>query len=262
MNGKIALIAGSGKLPHEFKNSVLRRGEDVITIGIERTTDFKTDYILPLGKVGKLVKILEEEKVSSIVMLGKFEHKLIYSDILKMDLTALNLLRKAKDRRPETLVRVFMDFLEEKGFRFIDPKPYLTHLLAGKGQMNRILPDKTALEEGKWGFSIAKEIASMDIGQTIVIKDKAVVAVEAMEGTQETIKRAGKIAGKGTIVVKVARKKQDFRIDVPTVGEDTLKVMKEIGAKALFLEAGKVFIVDKTNFLKLANRFKIAVWGL
>lgn len=262
MNGKIALIAGSGKLPQEFRNSVIKKGEEVITIGIERITDFKTDYVLPLGKVGKLIKILEKEEAGSIVILGKFEHKLIYSDILKTDLTAINLLRKAKDRKPETLVRVFMDFLEEKGFRFIDPKPYLKHLLAEKGQMNRILPDKNTLEEGKWGFGIAKEIASMDIGQTIVIKNKAVVAVEAMEGTQETIKRAGKIAGKGTVVVKVARKKQDFRIDVPTVGEDTLKVMKEIGAKALFLEAGKVFIVDKDNFLKLSDRFKIAVWGL
>ena len=259
---KLGLIAGYGELPREFIEKAKQKGYEVISVGVEGITDFKTDYVIPFGKIGKLLKILEKEGVEGVVMLGKFEHKLIFSDILKIDLTTFNLLRKAKDRKPETLIKTFITFLEEKGFSVIDPKPLLGELLAEEGSINSFPPDKGALEDALWGFPIAKEIASLDVGQTVVIKEKAVVAVEAMEGTQETIKRAGRLAGKGTVVIKVARRNQDFRIDVPTVGEETLKVMKEVGAKALFLEAGKVYIVRKERFKELANRFKIAVYGL
>ncbi len=259
---KLGLIAGYGELPREFIEKATGKGYEVISVGVEGITDFRTDYIVPFGKVGKLLKIFEKEGVEGVVMLGKFEHKLIFSDILKIDLTTFNLLRKAKDKKPETLIKTFISFLEEKGFRVVDPRPIMSELLAEEGSINNVSLDKKTLEEALWGFPIAKEIASLDVGQTVVIKDKAVVAVEAMEGTQETIKRAGKLAGKGTTVIKVARKNQDFRIDVPTVGEETLKVMKEVGAKALFLEAGKVYVVRKERFKKLADEFKIAVYGL
>ncbi len=259
---KLGLIAGHGELPKEFVEKAKQKGYEVISVGVEGITDFKTDYMVSFGKVGKLLKIFEKESVEGVVMLGKFEHKLIFLEILKMDWTTFNLLRKTKDRKPETLIRTFISFLEDKGFRVIDPKPILNELLAEEGSINSFPPDKEALEDARWGFPIAKELASLDIGQTIVVKNKAVVAVEAMEGTQETIRRAGSLAGRGTVVIKVARKNQDFRIDVPTVGEETLKVMKEAGAKALFLEAGKVYIVRKERFKELANRFKIAVYGL
>ncbi len=259
---KIGLIAGRGELPKEFVEKAKERNYKIVSIGVEGITDFETDYKIRLGNVGKLISILEKEDVEGIVMLGKFEHKLVFSDILRLDLTTLNLLRKAKDRNPETLIRVFINFLEEKGFKVLNPKSVMEDLLAEEGKISSHEPTAEALEDGRWGFPIAKEIASLDIGQTIVVKDKAVVAVEAMEGTQETIRRGGKLAGKGSVVIKVARRKQDFRIDVPTVGEDTLKVMREVGAKALFLEAGKVYIVRKERFKELADRLGIAVYGL
>ncbi len=259
---RIGLLAGAGTLPLEFKASARKKGKEVIVIGVEGITDFKADYMIPLGRVGKLLKILQKEGIRKIVMLGKFEHSLIYRDFLKMDLTAFNLLRKAKDRRPQTLIKIFMNFLEEKGFEFIDPRPYLSHILANRGSINGLFPNEELLENGIWGFRIAKELASMDIGQTIVVKDKAVVAVEAMEGTQETIKRGGKLAGKKTVVIKVARKNQDFRIDVPTVGPKTLEVMKEVGSSALFLEAGKVFITEKEEFINKSREYRIPVFGL
>ncbi|MDQ7082648.1 MAG: LpxI family protein [Aquificota bacterium] len=155
-----------------------------------------------------------------------------------------------------------MDLLEEEGFEFIDPKPFLERILADEGTMGRKRPSRDALEDGVFGFLIAKEIAEMDVGQTVVVKDRVVVAVEAMEGTQETIRRGGALAGRGIRVVKVARKSQDFRIDVPTVGMDTLKVLKESGADALFLEAGRVYIVEKEKFIRTADRFGIPVVGL
>jgi DUF1009 family protein len=237
-------------------------GDEVFVVGVKGITSIEANAYLPLGKVGTLVKLLEKHNINKIVLLGKFEHKLLFSHLLTLDSLALKILKRAKDRCAQSLVRALMDELEEMGFEFIDPKPYLEELLAGRGTLNSLEPSSQAMEDGLFGFPIAKEIAQLDVGQTIVVKEGTVVSVEAMEGTQEAIYRAGKLAGKGCRVIKVARKSQDFRIDVPTVGLDTLEALRQIKADALFLEAGKVYIVDKDKFLKLADRYKISVVGL
>ncbi|NPA42060.1 MAG: LpxI family protein [Aquificae bacterium] len=258
----IGLIAGKGELPKVFREEALKRGEEVITAGIKGITDMEADEIIPLGKVGRLIKVFKKRNVDRIVMLGKFEHRLIYTSLLQLDLKAISILRKSKDRRPASLIKAFMEALEEEGFVFIDPKPYLESILAVEGVMGRRKPSEEAKEDGIFGFLIAKELAEMDIGQTVVVKNKAVVAVEAMEGTQETILRGGKLGGKGVRVVKVARKTQDFRIDVPTVGLQTLEALRQAKADALFLEAGKVYIVQKEKFLRNADRLGISVVGI
>jgi len=259
---KVCLVAGSGSLPTAFVKKAKELGNDVFVVGVKGITSIEADVYLPLGKVGTLVKLLEKHNINKIVLLGKFEHKLLFSHLLTLDSLALKILKRAKDRRAQSLIRALMDELEEMGFEFIDPKPYLEELLAGKGTLNSVEPSSQAMEDGLFGFPIAKEIAQLDVGQTIVVKEGTVVSVEAMEGTQEAIYRAGKLAGKGCRVIKVARKNQDFRIDVPTVGLDTLEALRHIKADALFLEAGKVYIVDKDKFLKLADKYKISVVGL
>ncbi len=259
---KLCLVAGSGSLPTAFVKKAKELGDEVLVVGVKGITSIEANAYLPLGKVGTLVKLLEKHHINKIVLLGKFEHKLLFSHLLTLDSLALKILKRAKDRRAQSLIRALMDELEEMGFEFIDPKPYLEELLAGKGTLNRLEPSSQAMEDGLFGFPIAKEIAQLDVGQTIVVKEGTVVSVEAMEGTQEAIYRAGKLAGKGCRVIKVARKSQDFRIDVPTVGLDTLEALRQIKADALFLEAGKVYIVDKDKFLKLADRYKISVVGL
>jgi len=259
---KVCLVAGSGSLPTAFVKKAKELGDEVFVVGVKGITSIEADVYLPLGKVGILVKLLEKHNINKIVLLGKFEHKLLFSHLLTLDSLALKILKRAKDRRAQSLIRALMDELEEMGFEFIDPKPYLEELLAGKGTLNSLEPSSQAMEDGLFGFPIAKEIAQLDVGQTIVVKEGTVVSVEAMEGTQETIYRAGKLAGKGCRVIKVARKSQDFRIDVPTVGLDTLEALRQIKADVIFLEAGKVYIVDKDKFLKLADRYKISVVGL
>lgn len=259
---KVCLVAGSGSLPTTFVKKAKELGDEVFVVGVKGITSIEADAYLPLGKVGTLVKLLEKHNINKIVLLGKFEHKLLFSHLLTLDSLALKILKRAKDKRAQSLIRALMDELEEMGFEFIDPKPYLEELLAGKGTLNSLEPSNQAMEDGLFGFPIAKEIAQLDVGQTIVVKEGTVVSVEAMEGTQETIYRAGKLAGKGCRVIKVARKNQDFRIDVPTVGLDTLEALRHIKADALFLEAGKVYIVDKDKFLKLADKYKISVVGL
>ncbi|MFZ8861725.1 MAG: LpxI family protein [Thermocrinis sp.] len=259
---KVCLVAGSGSLPNAFVKKAEELGGEVFVVGVKGITSIEADVYLPLGKVGTLVKLLEKHHINKLVLLGKFEHKLLFSHLLTLDSLALKILKRTKDRRAQSLIRALMDELEEMGFEFIDPKPYLEELLAGKGTLNSLEPSSQAMEDGLFGFPIAKEIAQLDVGQTIVVKEGAVVSVEAMEGTQEAIYRAGKLAGKGCRVIKVARKNQDFRIDVPTVGLDTLEALRHIKADALFLEAGKVYIVDKDKFLKLADKYKISVVGL
>jgi DUF1009 family protein len=255
-------VAGSGSLPNAFVKKAQELGDEVFVVGVKGITSIEANAYLPLGKVDTLVKLLEKHHINKLVLLGKFEHKLLFSHLLTLDSLALKILKRAKDKRAQSLVRALMDELEEMGFEFIDPKPYLEELLAGKGTLNSLEPSSQAMEDGLFGFPIAKEIAQLDVGQTIVVKEKTVVSVEAMEGTQEAIYRAGKLAGKGCRVIKVARKSQDFRIDVPTVGLDTLEALRQIKADALFLEAGKVYIVDKDKFLKLADKYKISVVGL
>jgi DUF1009 family protein len=255
-------VAGSGSLPNAFVKKAQELGDEVFVVGVKGITSIEANAYLPLGKVGTLVKLLEKHNINKVVLLGKFEHKLLFSHLLTLDSLALRILKRAKDRRAQSLIRALMDELEEMGFEFIDPKPYLEELLAGKGTLNRLEPSGQAMEDGLFGFPIAKEIAQLDVGQTIVVKEGTVVSVEAMEGTQEAIYRAGKLAGKGCRVIKVARKSQDFRIDVPTVGLDTLEALRQIKTDAIFLEAGKVYIVDKDKFLKLADKYKISVVGL
>jgi len=259
---KVCLVAGSGSLPTAFLKKAKELGDEVFVVGVKGITSIEANAYLPLGKVGTLVKLLEKHHIKKIVLLGKFEHKLLFSHLLTLDSLALKILKRAKDRRAQSLVKALMDELEEMGFEFIDPKPYLEELLAGRGTLNSLEPSSQAMEDGLFGFPIAKEIAQLDVGQTIVVKEGTVVSVEAMEGTQEAIYRAGKLAGKGCRVIKVARKSQDFRIDVPTVGLDTLEALRQIKADAIFLEAGKVYIVDKDKFLKHADKYKISVVGL
>ncbi|MFN4319642.1 MAG: LpxI family protein [Aquificaceae bacterium] len=259
---KLCLVAGSGELPKAFLKSAKEKGLEVFVVGVKGITDLPADEYIPLGKVGRLIKTLEKQGIDKIVMLGKFEHSLIFSHLFTLDDVALRIFQKSKDRKPQTLVKTLIEELESMGFEFPDPKPFLEDLLAPAGRISSFDPSPPAMEDGLWGFPIVREIASLDVGQTIVVKDKAVVSVEAMEGTQKAIERAGQLAGRGCRVIKAARKTQDFRIDVPTVGPKTLEAIKKIKGDALFLEAGKVYLLEREKMCKLSERYGIAIYGL
>ncbi|MCS7196277.1 MAG: UDP-2,3-diacylglucosamine diphosphatase LpxI [Aquificaceae bacterium] len=258
----VCLVAGSGELPRVFLKKARERGVEVFVAGVRGVTELPAEEYFPLGKVGRLLKSLERKGIKKLVLLGKFEHSLLFSHFLTLDEVALKVLQKAKDRKAHTLIRTLMEELEALGFEFPDPRPFLEELLAPAGCISPIEPSREALEDGLWGFPIAREIATLDVGQTIVVKDKTVVSVEAMEGTQKTIERAGEIAGKGCRVIKTARKGQDFRIDVPTVGPKTLEAIRKIRGDALFVEAGKVYLLEREKMEKLAQKYGIAIYGL
>ncbi|NPB06385.1 MAG: LpxI family protein [Aquificae bacterium] len=258
--GKIGLIAGAGELPRAFVEGAARKGREVLVVGVEGISE--GDLTVPLGRVGKLIKLLKKEGVKELVLLGKFEPRLVYASPRSLDLTGLLLYRRLRRKNPEGVVKTFMEFMQERGFTFIDPTPYLKELLAPKGLVAGPEPPEEVLKDGLTGFKVAKELASLDVGQTVVVKEGAVVAVEAMEGTQETIRRAARLAGEGFSVVKAARRLQDMRVDVPTVGPETLKAVKEGGGRALFLEAEKVFILKPEEVKRMAEAWGVTVWGL
>ncbi|MEO2069571.1 MAG: UDP-2,3-diacylglucosamine diphosphatase LpxI [Desulfurobacteriaceae bacterium] len=260
---KLGLLAGSGELPLEFLKSAKSKGHEAITFALAGITSpeverlsYKVIWIKPF-KLGKFLKELSKEKVEEIAILGKVEHKNALS-ITGLDLKGISFLFSLKEKKPETILRGIIKEIEKEGVKVIDPTPYLSHLLCEKGVIFGKLTQDLA-EEAEFGMKVAKEIASLDIGQTVVIKDKAVIAVEGVEGTDKCIERGAELAGKDFIVCKAARKKQDMRIDVPTVGEKTVELVGKLGGKAIFFEAGKTYFLNKEKIKILAKKYNLVI---
>ena len=257
--GRVGLLAGRGELPLEFLKEASNKGVSVITFALEGITSkeveslsFQTYWIKPF-KLGTFFKKLKESKVDKLFFLGKIEHSNALS-LRMLDLKAATFLLKLPDRKPETIIKGIIKEVESIGIEVPSPVPYLSGLLLPKGSfLGRKLP-KELLKDAQFGIDVAKKVASLDIGQTVVVKSGAVVAVEAIEGTDECIKRGAQLAGgQDFIVCKAGREKQDMRIDVPTVGLNTVKLIHSLGGRVLIVEAGKTFVLNKReieNFCK------------
>jgi DUF1009 family protein len=261
----LGLLAGSGELPFEFLKKAKEKGEDVIVFALENITESRisevsqTIWVKPF-KFGKFLKDVKKSGISRMAILGKIEHK--NAVLLKgLDVKALSVLLSLKDRKPETIIMKLIDELKKIGVEVIDPTSYLSHLLHPEGVIEGKV-SKEIKEEAEFGMRIAKEVASLDIGQTVVVKDKTIIAVEGIEGTNSCIERGAKLAGKGFIVCKAARKNQDMRIDVPTVGPETVELIGKLGGKALVIEANKTFILNMEETKNRAKRLKVALIAL
>ena len=270
---KIGLIAGSGELPVIFTKTAKEKGKEVFVFGITTFFGLKTitdkkikKYAsvewIPFGKAQKLIDKMKKEDIKDIVMLGKIEHSLLITSFFDLDERAKHFFSSLKDKRAKTILEGVIKELEKEGFNFIDPSPYLSPLLAPEGLIGSIKPDERLIKDAQFGIKMAKKIADLDIGQTVVVKDGNVIAVEGIEGTDRCIKRAGKLGGKGTVVCKAARTNQDMRYDVPVIGVKTLKSMKKAGAKLLAVEAGKTYLLEKEKFIKFADKNNISVIGI
>jgi DUF1009 family protein len=214
-----------------------------------------------LGQLGRCIEALRSEGVTEAVMAGQVKHRQIFSDIVP-DLKMMSLLARLAVRNTDSLIGAVADFLAREGIRLLPSTALLQDHMATPGAMTRRKPSKDELQDVAYGRQVARTLAGMDLGQTVVVKDRAAVALEAMEGTDEVIRRAGKLAGPGTTVVKVAKPRQDMRFDVPVVGAGTLEVMREAAARVLALEAGRTLLLDKETFLAQADDAGIAVWGM
>ncbi len=266
---KIGLIAGSGKFPLLFAEEARRLGVSVIAIGMPGITDPKLEslvsrlYYFKLGQLSKPIETFKKEGVSQAVMAGKVQHASLFGGI-SPDLRAAKILWRAKDRRTDTLLGEIASELQSEGIELLPSTTFLSHLLVPEGILSQRKPTQEEFEDILIGWKAAKAVAAFDIGQTVVSKEKAIVAVEAMEGTDACIMRAKEIVqarGKKPqlVVVKVAKPKQDLRFDIPIIGLETLKVFSQASVSALALEAKSVMIFDKDQFIQEVNQQKIAL---
>jgi hypothetical protein len=267
---RIGLIAGNGRFPFLVLQGARSLGHDVTVVGIQEEAfpeleaavrDAGADFHwVSLGHLGKCLKILKGAGVTHAVMAGQVKHVKIFSGIIP-DLTLVSVLTRLKARNTDALISAVADVMQGEGIELIDSTAFLEPLLAREGVLTDRAPTVEETEDFTFGYRMADAIAALDIGQTIAVKHKAVVAVEAMEGTDEVIGRAGLLAGPGVRIVKVAKPKQDMRFDVPVIGSATIQAMRAAGAGALSVDAGRTLVLDGHHVFAAANEAGIAIVG-
>ena len=269
---RFGLIAGNGRFPFLVLDAARAAGHHVTIIALKEEAFPELEeaaarapradlHRVSLGQLGKWAGILRDAGVTQAVLAGQVKHTKLFSDIVP-DMTALGLLMRIKSKNTDAIIAGVVDVLRDYGVEMIDSTAFLQPLLAKPGVLTRRAP--TAEEESDFavGRTVADAIAGLDIGQTIVVKGAAVVAVEAMEGTDATIARAGQLAGPGAVVVKVAKPQQDMRFDVPVVGVPTIAAMRAAGATVLSVDAGKTLLIDgPAALVAAADEAGIAVVG-
>ena len=263
---KLALIAGNRNLPLLFSRCAKEKADvDIVGICFKGETDprivrlIDKVYWIEVGKLDELIDILKKEDIKDCVMVGQINPRRIFNR-KKWDPLILNLIKES-DFRPHSIFSKIISYLEEEGFRFLDSTLYMNKYLAHGGVMNRTILDQNDLRDIDLGLNVISKYVELDVGQTIVVKNGAVLALEAMEGTDRAIRRAYKIGGRQCVVLKFSKKHQDLRFDVPVVGLFTLALLKKIKAKALILEEKRVIILEKKLFLGLAEKWGIAILG-
>ncbi len=266
----LGLIAGKGDLPKAVASEVKKMGYRVIAIALQPPADeslkaFVDDFHkIRIGRFGEIIKLLKKFSITEAVMVGKVPKSLLYQDkkSLLPDLRAIKFLLSLKDYSDNTFMQAISTELEKDGIKLLKTPTFIKNLLTPEGVLTKKHPQKTQWRDIEFGWKIAKEIGRLDIGQTIVVKGTAVMAIEAIEGTDEAIMRGGNLAKQGAVIIKVSKPQQDMRLDVPVVGVDTILTMKKVNAKVLAIEAGKSIIVDREKFIKEADKAKVAVVGI
>jgi hypothetical protein len=267
----IGLIAGNGTFPFLVLRAARQIGHDVVVVAIEGEADpalaaLATEvggtafHWIQLGQLGACIKAFKGGGVSQAVMAGQVKHVKLFGGVFP-DLTLLSVLTRLKAKNTDALIAAVADVLQDHGITLMNSTALLTELVARPGVLSRAQPTDSMRADFEFGYRIADVVAGVDIGQTIVVKDRAVVAVEAMEGTDVTITRAGQLAGPGARVVKVAKPGQDMRFDVPVVGVATIDVMRAAGADALTIDAGRTLVLDGDRFIAAADAAGIVVVG-
>lgn len=272
MTNKLGIIAGEGKFPVLIAKEAKANGAQVYILGVKDNADMSAyeslaekSIVLKVGQLGRAIDFLKENGVKEAVMAGRVQHTNIFN--VMPDLRAAKVLAKAKDMRAKTILSTVIEEFKKEGIEFVSTVLYLQRFMPQACVLTKRVPTKDERESIELGFKISKTLATLDVGLTSVICDRAALAVEGMEGTDNCIKRAGEIyktsrdanKKRAIVVVKVARPKQDNRYDLPVIGKGTIKTMIEAGAKALAIEAGKTLVLDLEEVIELANKNNIAI---
>lgn len=264
---RYGLIAGNGQFPFLTIEGAKKAGVGLSVVAIREETDKGIEEVaervcwVGIGQLNKMISFFKKEGVTKVLMCGQVKHTQIFSDALP-DLRMLRMLFRLRRRNTDSLIGAVADELAKEGIELIDSTFFVKDYLAQEGVLTKRKPTTTELENIEYGLQIAREIARLDLGQTIVIRARACVAIEAMEGTDATIKRAGMLAHGKLTVVKVAKPNQDMRFDVPVVGIPTIQTMIEAGGTCLSVTADKTLMFDKQNMIELANKNNICIVAL
>ena len=268
---RIGLIAGNGRLPLLALDAARQMGHEVTVVAIREETHPDIEaaaarrpvaqvHWVSLGQLGRCISILRDAGVNQALMVGQVKHAKLFSGIVP-DLTLLAVLRRLRSRSTDAVLSAVADVLHDHDIDLVDSTTFLQPLLARAGVLTVRAPSASERENLEFGYRMADAIAGLDVGQTIAVKGCAVVAVEAMEGTDDMIARAGRLAGEGVCVVKVAKPNQDMRFDVPVAGVPTIEAMAAAKASALSIDAETTLIVDGHAFVEAADAAGIAVVG-
>ena len=272
---KVGLLAGKGEFPIAFARAAKSAGHDVYCMGVaglappelaEHCRDFRT---APLARLGKAIRYFRRKGVRKVVMAGKIEKKVLFDPWrwtrLLPDYRTLHMWFRyaAANRKDDTILLAVIREFERDGIHFESALDYAPELLVNHGFLTKRQPSSAQWRDIRFGWEMAKEMGRLDIGQTIVVADLAVIAVEAIEGTDEAIRRAGGLCRRGGLtVVKVAKPQQDMRFDVPTIGLDTIHTMQASGARVLAVETGRTILLNRPEVVELADKLGISIVSL
>lgn len=256
---KVGLLAGVGKLPLEFLRAAQSEGYEVVVIAVipntepALATEAHAFYEINVAKIDKIFKTLHKEGITEVTMLGKVTKEILFKGLVMPDLRTIRLLTKLRNRKDDTIMLTLVEELAKEGIQVVDQTIYMKPLMPKAGVLSKAKPSKEQMADILFGFEVAKQMGGLDIGQTVVVKDLAVMAIEAIEGTDACIKRGGTLGRGEAVVVKTAKPRQDVRFDVPAVGLQTIHSMVEGNCKVLAMEAERTIFVEQEEVLKLAN---------
>jgi hypothetical protein len=264
---RLALIAGNGDFPIKAAISARDKKINITAIAFKGETSKKLSqcvdkiYWIQIGEVGKIFSIIKKEDIREVIMAGQIRPIHLFKPWIKKDAHLKKILEKVKDNRGDSLLEALSDELKERGVKLLDSSFLLKDSLASEGLLTQSNLSRREREDIDFGKKLAKEIAKLSIGQTVIVKNKAVLAVESIEGTDQAIKRAAKLGGPGAVVVKASRPNHDMRYDIPVIGLKTLKVMAKCKIKVIAVEAEKTLLIDRDKLISRANRLGISILG-
>lgn len=263
---KVGLIAGIGNLPVEFMRAAQREGYEVVVISVvtdgapELQAEANSYYQISVFKSDTVIKTFKKEGVTDVTMLGKVTKEHLYKKITTIpDMRTIKILNRLRNRKDDTIMLAIVEELEKEGLHVADQTKYMRSLMPEVGVLTNRKPTESESLDIQFGFTLAKQMGALDIGQTVVVKEQAAMAIEAIEGTDACILRGGALAREGAVVVKTAKPDQDVRFDVPAVGMKTLQSMIDSQCKVLAMEAKRTIFVEQDAVLQKANELGIVI---
>jgi len=266
LQSPIGLVAGNGSFPIEFAINAKKAGLSVVAVAHTGETDPLLETLVSrcvwvkVGQLGKIIKILKKSGVRQAAFAGGIKRVKLFGGV-KLDLRGLTLIARLKSVKDDVLLRGIAEELETSGISVFSPGVLLKESLISSGALTRRALTKQEVEDAIVGWEAAKAMGSLDIGQTVLTADGIIIAVEAVEGTDEAIKRGGKLAAGKAVVVKVCKPQQDLRLDLPTIGLKTINTLNEANVKAIVIESGKTIVLHPDEVVKLADKCGVAIYA-